>query len=61
MQFYPTVTHYGYNYSNVTVYLLKDYTAELARQHGVCTDYPYFNYDYIESVVKENIPAEFLH
>lgn len=60
VQFHPTVTHYGYNYSNVTVYFLKDYTAELARQHGVCTDYPYFNYDYIEDVVKENIPAEFL-
>lgn len=60
VHFNPTVTHYGRNYSDVTVYFLKDYTAELAKQHGVRTEYPNFDYDYIEKVVKETIPQEFL-
>ena len=59
-QFHPTVTHYGRNYSNVAVYFLSDYSAELAQQHGVCADYPQFDYNYIETVVNENIPKEFL-
>ena len=60
VHFNPTVTHYGRNYSDVAVYFLKDYTAELANQHGVRTEYPNFDYDYIENVVKETIPQEFL-
>lgn len=59
-RFYPVVTHYGAGYSNIKVWFLEDYTADQALSHGVRTDYPYFNYDYIKQVVSENLPAEFL-
>lgn len=60
VKIYPCVNHYDYGYSNIRVYLLKDYTAELADSHGVRTEYSYFNLDYINQVVNEYIPQEFL-
>lgn len=55
----PIVTHYDYNYSNVRIYKLSDYTPELAKAHGVniCSR---MTYDYIIDVLKLNINEEFL-
>lgn len=61
IQLHPTITDYGYNYSNIRVLPLYDYTSENALQHGVRTEYPSFNYDYILSVVQENVPEEYLN
>ena len=58
--FVPTITHYDYNYSNVRNYLLWDYTPELAAKHGVKPHDNKFSYDYIESIVYNIIPEEFL-
>ena len=58
--FVPTITHYDYNYSNVRNYLLWDYTPELAAKHGVKPHDNKFSYDYIESIVYNVIPEEFL-
>ena len=58
--FYPTVTHYGAGYSDIKVYFLSDYSTELAQAHGVRSDYPYFNAEYIQQVIAENLPSEYL-
>ena len=58
--FVPIITHYDYNYSNVRNYLLWDYTPELAAKHGVKPHDNKFSYDYIESIVYNVIPEEFL-
>lgn len=58
--FHPTVTHYGYGVSDIKVWFLQDYTEDQALAHGVRGDYPYFDYAYIQKVVSENLPAEFL-
>ena len=58
--FVPTITHYDYNYSNVRNYLLWDYTPELAAKHGVKPHDNKFSFDYIESIVYNVIPEEFL-
>ncbi len=60
LQFYPTVTHYGSGYSNVTVYLLEDYTKELANAHGVRSAYPGFGLEFILQTVQANIAGEYL-
>ena len=44
--FIPIVTHYDHNYSNIRLYKLSDYTAELASAHGVRAN-SRFDYDYI--------------
>lgn len=58
--FVPTITHYGYEFSNITNYLLADYTPEMAEKHGVKAYDSKFSYDYIESIVYNIIPQEFL-
>ena len=55
----PIVTHYDYNYSNVRLYKLSDYTPELASSHGV-REYSTFSYDYILEVLKKNIDEKYL-
>ena len=57
---YPVITHYGYNYSNITAYLYTDYNQELAALHGIRSDYPSFSYAYIKSVLENTISDEFL-
>lgn len=57
---YPVINHYDSNYSNIRVYMLPDYTAELANAHGVRGKYPEFSDAYIENVLKNSISAEFL-
>ena len=58
--FVPTITHYGYEFSNITNYLLADYTPELAAKHGVKAYDSRFSYEYIENIVYSIIPEEFL-
>jgi poly-gamma-glutamate synthesis protein (capsule biosynthesis protein) len=61
----PTITHYGSNYSDVTVYPYFEYNDELASQHGIHTvasgNYHEFSMEWIDSVLEENIPEEFLY
>ncbi len=59
IQLIPIVTHYDYNYNDVRIYKLSDYTPELADAHGV-KQYSKFSYDYIFDVLKMNISDEFL-
>lgn len=57
---HPTVNHYGANYSQIRVYLFRDYTDELAKSHGVRVNFPSFDRAYIESVLKNSIDNIFL-
>ncbi len=52
----PLVNHYDYNYSNIRVYPLAQYTEELANAHGC----PELTMDFVDYLVKQNIPEEFL-
>lgn len=52
----PLVNHYDAGFSNVRVYPLKDYTEELANAHGC----PELTMDFVEYLVADNIPEEFL-
>lgn len=58
--FYPTVNHYDANYANIRIYLLKDYSDELAAAHGVRENFPGFTLSYITSMLQENVASEFL-
>ena len=58
--FYPTVNHYDANYANIRIYLLKDYSDELAAGHGVRENFPGFTLSYIASMLQENVASEFL-
>ncbi len=58
--FIPTITHYDYNYTNIRNYILKDYTPELAAKHGVKSYDGKFSYEYIENIVYDIIPQDFL-
>ncbi|MCI6639725.1 MAG: CapA family protein [Pygmaiobacter massiliensis] len=60
VQLVPTVTHYGSNYSDIRVWLLRDYTQEMMMQHGARRDYPYFDLDYIETTLQEWIDPQLL-
>ncbi len=52
----PLINHYDYNYSDIRVYPLSQYTEELANAHGC----PELTMDFIEYLVAQNIPEEFL-
>jgi len=58
--FVPTITHYDSNYTNIRNYMLWDYTPEMAAKHGVKAYDSRFSYDYIENIVYDVIPEEFL-
>ncbi len=51
-EFIPVITHYDYNYADVRLYKLSDYTPELASEHGVRA-YSRFDYDYIIEYLSE--------
>ena len=60
VSFVPTITHFDSNYRNIRNYLLEDYTVELANKHGVkAFDYR-FTLEFIESIVYDIIPQEYL-
>lgn len=55
----PTVTHYDWNYANVRIYKLSDYTKELAASHGVNERYK-FSINYIVNFLKDVVDEQFL-
>lgn len=57
---HPVVTHYEAGRSNCRVYLLRDYTEELAQQHGLRSKYPGYGYDRIVQIVTDTVSPEFL-
>ncbi len=59
-QLIPTVTHYDAGKSNVRTYLFRDYTQELARNHGVREKYSDFGLDTIQKIAQNNISSDFL-
>ncbi len=56
----PVITHFGWTFSNVTVYLYDQYSDELASAHGVREYTSSFSMDYIYNVVTDVIDEEFL-
>ncbi len=58
--FIPTVMHKNGDYSRQGVYLLKDYTEELAAQSAVNIYKGGLTVDYLYSILKEQIAPEFL-
>lgn len=57
---HPVINHYDANYGNIRLYWFKDYTDELAAQHGVRAKYPEFSRSYISNVLTSSIGEEFL-
>ena len=51
----PIITHFGYNYTDVTIYPLSEYNQDLAYAHGMSI----FNMDLINDIYS-NVPEEFL-
>lgn len=56
----PSVTHYDSGYKNNRLYLLSEYTEELASSHGVHDNYRYFSLEYLQNLVTDTIDAQFL-
>ena len=56
----PTVTHYDAGKSNVRTYLFRDYTQELAKQHGVRAEHSDFSLDTVQKIAQNNINSDFL-
>lgn len=60
MQAVPVVMHYEGGYRNGRLYLLSDYTDELAAQHGIRVLYPSWSTAYINQVLCDNVSSKFL-
>lgn len=60
VKFSGVVTHYGYNYSNIRIYPLSDYTEELASKHGVISKTSGFSLQYLYDILNEVIDKQFL-
>ncbi len=59
--FMPTVFHYNARFRENRVYLMKDYTPELAAKHGVKLYYKHpLTYEGLLAYAKDTISAEFL-
>jgi poly-gamma-glutamate synthesis protein (capsule biosynthesis protein) len=56
----PVVTHYNMNRMKFQIYEFKDYTDELAKQHGCIKYSKDFSYKYLKDLITKNIPPEFL-
>lgn len=54
------VSHYDSHFNNGRVYMLEDYTEELANSHGVRAYDSRFNLDFCRQVLADNISEEFL-
>ncbi|MCI2046691.1 MAG: CapA family protein [Faecalibacterium sp.] len=57
---HPTVTHYAPGTQDITTYLYRDYTPELAAAHGVRGKDSRFTYDTITQIIQQNISSDFL-
>lgn len=60
VKFSGVVTHYGYNYSNIRIYPLSDYTEELASKHGVISKTSGFSLQYLYDILNDVIDKQFL-
>lgn len=60
MKLTPVITQYGSNGTNITVYPIRDYTEALAQAHGVRRYTPNFNRHFIDYVIDQTIPKEYL-
>ncbi|MBW7573438.1 CapA family protein [Caproiciproducens faecalis] len=60
MKFKPIVTHYGKRCAGITIYPLSQYTDALAAVHGVKRYTPAFSLKYINKIVNQSIPEEYL-
>ncbi len=58
--FEPLITHYGSRFSNIQVIPYSQYSDTLASQHGIRSETPDFSLEYIQNLVKDIIPAEFI-
>lgn len=58
--FEPLITHYGSGFSNIQVIPYSQYSDTLASQHGIRSETPSFSMEYIQNLVKDIIPAEFI-
>lgn len=56
----PSVTHYDANYANIRQYLYRDYTEELAAQHGTRASSGRFDLAYIREVLTQTIDESYL-
>ena len=56
----PSVTHYDAGYTNIRQYLLRDYTEELAAQHGTRASSGRFDLAYIREVLTHWIDESYL-
>ncbi len=55
------VTHYGQNMSKIRLYMLDDYTDELASKHGLKESYEDFSVKYLKNLLGETIDKQFLN
>ncbi len=60
MKLAPVITQYGPHFTNITVYPIRDYTETLAKAHGVRRYTPNFNRHFIDYVIDQTIPKEYL-
>ena len=60
IKFIPTVTWYGYNSTDVTVYAFEDYTQELAATHGGRAYDSRNTYEYMQTVYESVIDKKYL-
>ena len=58
--FYPTVNHYSLNRDGLQIYMLQNYTEELAQKHGTTLKSAEFTLSWIYKHVTSIIDAEFL-
>lgn len=54
------VTHYGLNTSKIRVYLLSNYTDDLASKHGLKEAYSDFSVKYLNNLLAESVDKQFL-
>lgn len=57
---YPVINHFDWKYKNGRIYLLRDYSEELAASHGIREFFSGFTIEYIQSVLNTYISVDFL-
>jgi poly-gamma-glutamate synthesis protein (capsule biosynthesis protein) len=58
--FTPTVTYYGYDWMNTNIYLMDQYTDEIAGTHGITIQAAYLSPQQARQYVLNVIPLEYL-
>ncbi len=57
---HPVITHYTSGVHNITNYLYRDYTQELASQHGIRAYDSKFSYQYITEMIQNTVNQAYL-